>query len=94
MPTVVPHVDFKGQLAYPCREIKGYVKVDLLKAGSLAAAMREGARLFGAPPKDCTQCPDRCYVETAALIRRPTSLAPSVTGYIRQIRRKPAASEG
>ncbi len=94
MPTVVPHVDFKGQLAYPCREIKGYVKVDLLKAGSLAAAMREGAKLFGAPPKDCRHCPDRCYVETAALIRRPISLAPSVTGYIRQIRRKPAAAEG
>jgi hypothetical protein len=91
---VVPHVNFKGQLAYPCREIKGYVKVDVLKAGSLAAAMREGAKLYGSPPKNCSQCPDRCYVETSALINHPTSLAESVTGYVRQIRRKPAATKG
>jgi MoaA/NifB/PqqE/SkfB family radical SAM enzyme len=89
-PTVVPHVDFRGWLAYPCREIKGYVKVDLLKAGSLKAAMKEGAKLYGSPPKNCSQCPDRCYVEIAALINRPTSLAQSLTGYVKQIRRKPA----
>lgn len=90
-PTVVPHVDYRGWLSYPCREIKGYVKVDMLKAGSLKAAMREGAKLYGKPPRDCSQCPDRCYVETSALINRPSSLFASVTGYLKQIRRKPVA---
>jgi len=90
-PTVVPHVDFRGRVAYPCRELKGYVKVDMLAAGSLKAAMKEGARLFGSPPKDCSQCPDRCYVEISALINRPTSLLRSAAGYLKQTRRKPVA---
>jgi MoaA/NifB/PqqE/SkfB family radical SAM enzyme len=91
-PTVVPHITHNGMLDYPCREIRGKVKVDLLKAGSIKAAMREGAKLYGKPPKNCSQCPDRCYVETAALINRPTTLARSVGGYMGQIRRKPVAA--
>jgi MoaA/NifB/PqqE/SkfB family radical SAM enzyme len=91
-PTVAPHIDYQGRLSYPCREIKGYVKVDMLKAGSLKAAMKEGAKLYGAPPKDCSQCPDRCWVEISSLIRHPTSLAQSVAGYVRQIRRKPVVA--
>jgi len=92
-PTVVPHIDHMGRLDYPCREISGRIKVDVLKAGSLKAAMAEGARRYGSPPKNCSQCPDRCYVETAALINRPTTLAQSVTGYLRQIRRRPELEE-
>jgi hypothetical protein len=52
--------------------------------------MKEGAKLYGSPPKNCSQCPDRCYVETSALINSPSSLVESVTGYLKQIRRKPA----
>jgi MoaA/NifB/PqqE/SkfB family radical SAM enzyme len=91
-PTALPHIDFRGQLAYPCREKRDYVKVDLLKAGSLKAALREGARLYGSPPRNCSQCPDRCYVETAALINRPGTLLRAMVGYLGQIRRKPASS--
>jgi MoaA/NifB/PqqE/SkfB family radical SAM enzyme len=87
-PTVVPHIDFRGQVSYPCRELRGHVLVDLLAAGSLAAAMREGAKRYGSPPKDCSQCPDRCYVEVSALIRRPSTLFGAVSGYIKQTRRK------
>jgi MoaA/NifB/PqqE/SkfB family radical SAM enzyme len=89
-PTAVPHIDFRGQLAYPCRELRGHVKVDLLKLGSLKAALHEGARRYGSPPKQCSQCPDRCYVEMAALIRRPATLLRTMTGYLGQLRRKKA----
>jgi MoaA/NifB/PqqE/SkfB family radical SAM enzyme len=91
-PTAVPHIDFRGQLAYPCRELLDHVKVDLLQAGSLTAGLREGARLYGSPPKACSQCPDRCYVETAAMVNRPGTLVRTVFSYLGQLRRTPSKS--
>jgi MoaA/NifB/PqqE/SkfB family radical SAM enzyme len=94
IPTMVPHVDYRGFVAYPCRELLDHVKVNLLEAGSLKAAMKEGARRYGSPPKSCSQCPDRCYVETSALINRPHKLVSSVSGYFKQTHRKPVPQQG
>ncbi|HEY8923118.1 MAG TPA: radical SAM protein [Polyangia bacterium] len=82
-PTAAPHVDWLGRLAYPCRELPDHVLVDLLAAGSYRAALREGARRWGAPPADCRRCGERCYVEISALVRHPTALAREALGYLR-----------
>jgi MoaA/NifB/PqqE/SkfB family radical SAM enzyme len=85
-PTAVPHVDHLGRLAYPCREIGDQVYVDLLAAGSLRAAMKEGARLYGPPPGDCSLCPDRCYAETSTLIRNPSAALREVSIHLSKSR--------
>ncbi len=82
-PTAAPHVDWLGRLAYPCRELPDHVLVDLRAAGSLGAAMREGARRWGAPPAGCRRCGERCYVEISTLVRHPTALAREALGYLR-----------
>lgn len=83
-PTAVPHVDHAGRLAYPCRELPGHVKVDLLAAGSLRQAIAEGARRVGAPPVGCSRCPDRCYVEASTLLRSPGLLVRETLSYLGQ----------
>ena len=82
-PTAAPHVDWMGRLAFPCRELPDHVLVDLLEAGSLRAALREGARRWGAPPADCRRCGERCYVEISTLVRHPTALAREALNYLR-----------
>lgn len=82
-PTAAPHVDWMGRLAYPCRELPNHVMVDLLAAGSVRQALRDGARLWGPPPKDCRRCGERCYVEISTLVRHPAALAREALGYLR-----------
>ncbi len=84
-PTAAPHVDWRGRLAYPCRELPNHIWVDLLEAGSYAAALREAERRWGAPPSNCSQCGERCYVELSTLVRHPTELAKEAYGYLRQM---------
>jgi hypothetical protein len=83
-PTAVPHVDHLGRLAYPCRELQDHVKVDLLAAGSLRAALLDGYQHYGPPPVACPRCPDRCYVEMSNLVRNPADLVREAVGYVRQ----------
>ncbi len=82
-PTAAPHVDWMGRLAYPCRELPDHVLVDLQAAGSVRAALREGARRWGAPPADCRRCGERCYVEISSLVRHPAALAREALSYLR-----------
>lgn len=82
-PTAAPHVDWLGRLAFPCRELPDHVLVDLLAAGSLDAALREGARRWGPPPADCRRCGERCYVEISTLVRHPAALAREAFHYLR-----------
>jgi MoaA/NifB/PqqE/SkfB family radical SAM enzyme len=82
-PTAAPHVDWLGRLAYPCRELPNHVLIDVLEAGSYRAALAEGARRWGAPPRDCHRCGERCYVEISTLVRRPQALAREVFGYLK-----------
>jgi len=86
-PTAAPHVDWMGRFAYPCRELPNHVLVDLLAAGSYENALAEGARLFGAPPSDCSRCGERCYVELSSLVRHPLDAAREGYGYLMQARR-------
>jgi MoaA/NifB/PqqE/SkfB family radical SAM enzyme len=88
-PTAAPHVDWLGRLAFPCRELPDHVLVDLRAAGSLGAALREGARRWGPPPSDCRRCGERCYVEISTLVRHPGALAREAIHYLRAAR--PAA---
>jgi len=83
-PTAVPHIDHQGRLSFPCRELRDHLLVDLVAAGSLRAAIREGVRRYGLPPVDCSSCPDRCYVEISALMHHPSWLVREVFGYLRQ----------
>jgi len=82
-PTVAPHVDWRGRLAYPCRELPHHIQVDMLAAGSYAAAFAEAKRRYGPPPSDCSRCGERCYVELSMLVRKPTALAREALGYLR-----------
>ena len=82
-PTVAPHVDWLGRLAYPCRELPDHVLVDLLAAGSYAAAVAEAERRYGPPPGNCSRCGERCYVELSQLVRNPSALAREAIGYLR-----------
>jgi len=86
-PTAAPHIDWMGRLAYPCRELPDHVLVDLLAAGSLGEALREGARRWGPPPGDCRRCGERCYVEISSLVRHPTALAREAVHYLRSASR-------
>jgi len=88
-PTAAPHVDWLGRLAFPCRELPDHVLVDLLAAGSLNAALREGARRWGAPPADCRRCGERCYVEISTLVRHPGALAREAFHYLRAAKTAP-----
>lgn len=91
-PTAAPHVDWLGRLAFPCRELPDHVLVDLLASGSLAQAMRDGARQWGEPPADCRRCGERCYVEISTLVRHPTALAAEVLHYLRGPQPHPSRS--
>jgi MoaA/NifB/PqqE/SkfB family radical SAM enzyme len=96
-PTAAPHVDWRGHLAYPCRELPDHIWVDLLAAGSYRAALAEAERRWGAPPRDCSRCGERCYVEISTLVRHPTELVREAWGYLRQMggpKHAPRAHEG
>lgn len=85
-PTATPHVDWLGRLGYPCRQLPDHVLVDLIAAGSIKAAQAEGKRRYGAPPRDCDRCGERCYVEISTLVRHPTAAAREMVGYLMQAR--------
>lgn len=83
-PTAAPHVDWRGMLAFPCRELPDHVLVDLVAAGSYRAALEEGARRFGGPPPgDCHRCGERCYVELSTLTRHPPAAIREATHHVR-----------
>ncbi len=86
-PTAAPHVDWRGHLAYPCRELPDHIWVDMLAAGSYRAALAEAQRRWGDPPNDCARCGERCYVELSTLVRTPSSAAREAVGYVVQATR-------
>ena len=81
-PTAAPHVDWRGHLAYPCRELPDHIWVDMLAAGSYRSALDEAASKWGAPPNDCSRCGERCYVELSTLVRNPLAGARESVGYV------------
>jgi MoaA/NifB/PqqE/SkfB family radical SAM enzyme len=84
-PTAAPHVDWRGMLAFPCRELPDHVLVDLVAAGSYRAALDEGARRFGGPPPgDCHRCGERCYVELSTLTRHPPAAIREGAHYLKR----------
>lgn len=89
LPTLVPHINPKGELFYPCepfRKIAG----NILQEGSYKATLKKGMQKHGPIPSCHKNCYKSCYIEPSQFIEKPGELMSEISNRLKnKISKKP-----